>query len=304
MFIVQLDNSTEPTPQALLQQPIQQSFACQGFLEVTQSGDDFSDSRHDKQTLPAGKELVSIEKRFATMALQLAPSRRSAIERLQALDVKAYANTRNHLDGAITKLSAFIENGLISEQEIIGFLQDRLGQSWSTAYRFVQQLSWREFFQQKWHRDYMSPMLSQQAYKTGWQEEDYQRQMPSFITQAETDSAFINQLIQELQSTGFLHNHGRLYLASYIVHWCQVHWKTGAQWMLQYLVDGNLASNHFSWQWVASTNSPKPYIFNLENAQRFCGERYDTSVASNPSLAASYEELHERLFPNLESNQK
>ena len=279
MLIVQLDNSYEASPQALLKQPLKQRMGREAFVEI------FGD-------------ITDMEKRFQTIAEQFSPSRASAIKRLHALDVEDYGKTRNHIDGGITKLSAFIESGLLSETEIVEYLRKQLDDQWPKAYRFVQQLSWREFFQQKWRRDFMAPWQPQQVYKTGWHDEDYQQQIPGFIEQANTDSVLINQLIVELKTTGFLHNHGRLYLASYIVHWCRVHWKTGAQWMLHYLIDGNIASNHFSWQWVASTNSPKPYIFNLENAQRFCGNRYDTTESSNDSLAASYEELYQRLFPN------
>ena len=64
-----------------------------------------------------------------------------------------------------------------------------------------------------------------------------------------------------------MHNHARMYLASYVVHFRRVRWQAGAEWFLTHLLDGNEASNNFSWQWVASTLSQKPYIFNLENVQ-------------------------------------
>lgn len=31
--------------------------------------------------------------------------------------------------------------------------------------------------------------------------------------------------------------------------------------------DGDLASNHLSWQWVAGTGSHKPYLFSRERSQ-------------------------------------
>lgn len=229
----------------------------------------------------------------------LTSSRIAALQQLKQLDVKAYGKTRNYLQGAVTGLSAAIENGILSETEILSYLRSTLANDWPQAYRFVQQLSWRQFFQQKWQLNHDAPRQAQQAYKTGWQDGDYQMQIPQQVLQAQTPSALINQLIVELQTTGYLHNHGRLYLASFVVHWLGVHWRTGADWMLQELADGNLASNHFSWQWVASTSSPKPYIFNLENAQKFCGESYDTCAQNNAVLDDSYENLHQRLFPNM-----
>jgi deoxyribodipyrimidine photo-lyase len=60
-----------------------------------------------------------------------------------------------------------------------------------------------------------------------------------------------------------------MWLASYVVHLRQVHWRAGADWLLAHLLDGDLASNHLSWQWVAGTGSHKPYLFNAENVARY-----------------------------------
>jgi deoxyribodipyrimidine photo-lyase len=53
------------------------------------------------------------------------------------------------------------------------------------------------------------------------------------------------------------------------VHLRKVHWRRGADWLYGHLLDGDLASNHLSWQWVAGTGSPKPYLFNAENVARY-----------------------------------
>jgi len=60
-----------------------------------------------------------------------------------------------------------------------------------------------------------------------------------------------------------------MWLASYIVHVRKVHWRVGADWLYGHLLDGDLASNHLSWQWVAGTGSSKPYLFNAENVARY-----------------------------------
>ncbi|MDG4869753.1 FAD-binding domain-containing protein, partial [Guyparkeria sp. 1SP6A2] len=40
-------------------------------------------------------------------------------------------------------------------------------------------------------------------------------------------------------------------------------------WLYGHLLDGDLASNHLSWQWVAGTGSGKPYLFNADNVARY-----------------------------------
>ncbi len=60
-----------------------------------------------------------------------------------------------------------------------------------------------------------------------------------------------------------------MWLASYCVHLRKIHWRTGADWLYGHLLDGDLACNHLSWQWVAGTFSSKPYLFNDANVARF-----------------------------------
>jgi len=103
----------------------------------------------------------------------------------------------------------------------------------------------------------------------------------------------------ELTTTGWLHNHARMWLAAYVVHWRRVRWQAGARWFLQHLLDGDPASNNLSWQWVASSFSHKPYVFNRANLERFSSGRHcrDCRLAQRGCpFDASYEQLHERLF--------
>ena len=69
--------------------------------------------------------------------------------------------------------------------------------------------------------------------------------------------------------------------------------------MHHYLIDGDLASNNLSWQWVASTFSKKPYIFNLDNVRKYADKHIDTRSDTNSELNYSYSELTRLLFPNL-----
>jgi deoxyribodipyrimidine photo-lyase len=75
--------------------------------------------------------------------------------------------------------------------------------------------------------------------------------------------------VRQLYASGYLHNHARMWLASYCVHLRKVHWRAGADWLVGHLLDGDLASNHLSWQWVAATFSSKPYLFNAGNIVKY-----------------------------------
>jgi len=88
-------------------------------------------------------------------------------------------------------------------------------------------------------------------------------------------------------------------LASYIIHFRRVKWQAGAKFFMSHLLDGDISSNNFSWQWIASTFAGKPYIFNLENVHKYCHKSIDIIPEKNREIDGSYEEISSRLFPNL-----
>jgi deoxyribodipyrimidine photo-lyase len=102
----------------------------------------------------------------------------------------------------------------------------------------------------------------------------------------------VDEAVRALYATGTLHNHARMWLASYVVHVRKVHWRAGADWLYGHLLDGDLASNHLSWQWVAGTGSRKPYLFNADNVARYApaswhspGSVIDTSYEALDRMA-------------------
>jgi len=224
--------------------------------------------------------------------------RDEAEARLRQIDPIAYGRTRNHLDGAVTQLSPFITQGVLSLSEVKDAVLNGVEDT-KAAEKMVQQLAWRDY----WQRLYISLgdgiWDDQEDYKTGFAPSDYADELPDDVVGAQTGVAAIDHFLNELTQTGWLHNHARLYLASYMCHFRRIKWQAGARFFLTPLVGGDPGSNKLAWQWVASTFSHKPYYFNLENLQRFAGDQVDTSYNRNKTLAGSYEDLHLRLFPNL-----
>jgi deoxyribodipyrimidine photo-lyase len=218
--------------------------------------------------------------------------------RLKELDPIAYGRSRNHLDGAVTRLSPYIRHGVISPNTVRNKVLDNFSKSKSE--RFLQQLAWRDYWQRLYVQNPDWIWNSVEDYKTGFSEDDYADDLPEDIINGKTGVTVIDHFIATLVETGWLHNHARLYLSSYVCHWRRVKWQAGARWMMTHLLDGDPASNNLSWQWVASTFANKPYYFNLDNVRKYSGDDLDTSTENNAELSGSYEELHNRLFPNLE----
>lgn len=180
--------------------------------------------------------------------------------RLTAVSPSDYALTRNHLDGAVTGLSRWITHGSVTLPELVDHFQ--LQPDDKLAFQF----GWREFFHHVWGQ------LGEGIFadiRPGLPGVTYAGTLPADIREARSGIPTIDRSVAELYATGYLHNHARLWLASYTVHLRKVHWRVAADWFYGHLRDGDLAANHLSWQWVAATFSSKPYLFNADNVARF-----------------------------------
>jgi deoxyribodipyrimidine photo-lyase len=193
------------------------------------------------------------------------PTLAAARARVAAVRPAAYARTRNHLDGAVTRLSPYITHGFLSLPEVLAAVLAR--GPLDIQHKFVYELAWREYFAHV--HAHLGDGILQSLHPGVLPDSAYAPELPLDILGARTGVPAIDEAVSELLCTGWLHNHARMWLASYVVHLRKVHWRAGADWMFGHLLDGDLASNHLSWQWVAGTGSHKPYLFNAENVARY-----------------------------------
>jgi deoxyribodipyrimidine photo-lyase len=192
------------------------------------------------------------------------PTAKAARARLVEINPATYARSRNSLEGAVTHLSPYITHGILTIPEAVAHLMGKYRLNYDD--KIVFEFAWREFFHHAWL--HLGDKILSDVKPAFWQGA-YAQQMPDDVLTATTGVAAIDQAVTELYATGYLHNHARMWLASYLVHLRKVHWRVGAEWMYSYLLDGDLGSNHLSWQWVGATFSAKPYLFNAENVEKF-----------------------------------
>ena len=230
--------------------------------------------------------------------------RRAAEAALAAIDPAAYGRSRNHLDGAVTRLSPHIRHGVLSlvevREAVFAWLA-RSGQPPVAAQKLINELGWRDYWQRLWRQLGDGIWRDQEPLRTGHPPARYAAALPDDLLEARTGLACMDGFANELIHTGWLHNHARMWLAAYVVHWRLIQWQAGARWFLQHLLDGDPASNNLSWQWVASSFSSKPYMFNRANLERFSSGRYCSACAAATDgtcpFEASYEQLQADLFP-------
>lgn len=221
--------------------------------------------------------------------------REAAKQALATINPETYESSRNFLAGTVTRLSPYIRHGVLSLAEVRAHAQ-----RYTLVNKLVQQLGWRDFFQRIYQRIGRGIWRDREPYKTGFTADDYAAELAEDIQKGSTGLACIDAFSQELCQRGYLHNHARMWLAGYIVHWRRIKWQAGAHWFLQHLLDGDPASNNLSWQWVASTFSHKPYFYNRENIEKFSDGKYcrDCPVRGHCAFEGSYPDLDRRLFPH------
>ena len=211
------------------------------------------------------------------------------LERLSRVNPIKYAKTRNFINGDVTYLSPYLSRGVISVQQIKEAVLQKGFKPYEIE-KFLQELAWREYYQRVWQvkKEELFTDLKQT------QPDFLHHHIPTAIVHAATGIKVIDDQINTFYSTGYLHNHIRMYVAAMVCNNAKSHWLTPARWMYYHLLDGDLASNSCSWQWVAGSFSSKKYYCNQENINKYTG----TSQVQT-FLDDSYERIATMPVPNV-----
>ncbi|BEV09386.1 FAD-binding domain-containing protein [Methylophilus sp. DW102] len=216
----------------------------------------------------------------------------AALQRLSAIDAEAYGHSRNHLQGAVTRLSPYLRHGCLSLQEAVTVVRQSVG---NRGIKLIAELSYRDYFRQVWYRFGEAIKQPMEAPKVALGDHP----LPAFIEQGFTGLVCMDEIVRSLRQEGYLHNHARMWFAAYVLHWLKVDWRQAADWFEQQLLDGDWASNHLSWQWIGASFSHKPYFFNKENIVKFGGDPWCQQCHVRCPFDASYETLQQQLFSAL-----
>jgi deoxyribodipyrimidine photo-lyase len=198
---------------------------------------------------------------------------------------------RNFVAANTSKLAPYLRHGVLSITEVAAHVRQHV--AGKEKQEFLKQLAWREFFNLVLEQEGTRVLENLEApkYPAQWQAE-----LPPDIAKATTGLPCVDFWIQKLVTTGYLHNHERLWFAAYLVHWRKTDWKAGYRFFREHLLDGDLASNALSWQWVASTFSSKPYFMDQANIEKYSDNTHCGSCQAQCPFRGSYQALERRLF--------
>jgi len=189
------------------------------------------------------------------------------LARINCIEPKTYDKTRNYLDGSVTWLSPFLTHGIIDTIDIGKHVI--ANHTASASYRLLFELAWREYFHRTWQEQGDLIFGNLRSEQNGAKYD----QLPSAFLNADTGIDVVDECIRALLSQGTLHNHARMWVAGISCNLAQTRWLQPARWLHYHLLDGDLASNTLSWQWVAGTFSHKQYVANQDNINKYSRRR-------------------------------
>lgn len=203
------------------------------------------------------------------------------IDKIKAIHPEKYSKTRNFLNGQVTYLSPYISRGVISTKLVMDTILKN-GFTFLQSEKLIQELAWREYYQRVWQakKEQIWDDLKQDQPGV----EHYE--MLTSLLNCNTGIQIMDEQIGQLFESGYMHNHIRMYLASIACNICKAHWKVPAKWLYYHLLDGDIASNNCSWQWVAGSFSSKKYYCNQENINK-----YTHTFQTGTFLDNSYEHI-------------
>jgi hypothetical protein len=202
------------------------------------------------------------------MSVFLPVTRRDALARLEAFLplAPAYGATRNHVVPGhenISRLSPATRTRVLLEREILAAVRDRDGSGASA--KFEQEVWWRLYWK-GWleQRPCVWTAYRQSLARLEWSDRGRE------VAAGASGVAILDHFTRELVTTGYLHNHARMWWASWWIHGEGLPWELGAHFFLRHLRDGDAASNTLSWRWVAGLHTRgKAYLVRRSNLERY-----------------------------------
>ncbi|HEY7772235.1 MAG TPA: deoxyribodipyrimidine photo-lyase [Marinagarivorans sp.] len=186
-----------------------------------------------------------------------------------------------HLKGVINRLSQYHEARDIPSEEGTSMLSPHLHfgeisprQVWQTvsqhfsqgeASPYLRQLIWREF---SYYLIHHYPHMLNAPFKDKFKDFPWRKATPKKLhlwQQGQTGYPLVDAGMRQLWQTGWMHNRVRMVVASFLTKHLQVHWRKGADWFWDTLLDADLANNTAGWQWVAGCGADAAPYFRIFN---------------------------------------
>ena len=134
----------------------------------------------------------------------------------------------------------------------------------NALWAYLRQLAWREFCH---YLLFQFPGIDHKPFNKTFKNFEWRSDMRLLKKwqHGQTGYPLIDAGMRQLWHTGWMHNRVRMVCASFLTKHLMIHWREGAQWFWDTLVDADLANNSCGWQWVAGSGADAAPYFRIFN---------------------------------------
>lgn len=171
-----------------------------------------------------------------------------------------YNDTRNLLNKKTTHLSMYIRSGIVSIREVYSFFITNL----KNNNDLIKQLFWREFY---YNIGYYFPTVFSGAMNTKFNNIKWENNKEYFKLWCDGNTGYpvVDACMRELNTTGYMHNRGRLIVSNFLIKILLIDWRWGEKYFATQLLDYDPMVNNGNWQWSSSTGTDSQPYFRLFN---------------------------------------
>jgi deoxyribodipyrimidine photo-lyase len=230
---------------------------------------------HNYTTLP---EKGQLKRSIKGMELALAPfpkfsgGRKNGLKILDRIQQGEHADYGDMRDNMIadrtTGLSAYLKFGCVSIREAYWIIKNS-----ANSEDLIKQLIWKEFYA---HVVYHFPHVLKgssmymhfdecESIKDLWVKGKVLKERFNKWKLGITGVDIVDAAMNQLNTTGWMHNRGRMIVASFLVKDMHVDWREGERYFAQKLIDYDPANNNGGWQWVAGVGVDAAPYFRVFN---------------------------------------
>jgi deoxyribodipyrimidine photo-lyase len=202
---------------------------------------------------------------------------RSSLTTFFAEGIKDYSDGRDHpARDSTSRLSPHLHFGEISPRQVWHEAMALAGGDPACrdqVDKFLSELGWREF---SYHLLFHFPTLPEKPFKPQFENFPWLGDEAALTAwqRGQTGYPIVDAGMRELWQTGYMHNRVRMVVASFLTKHLLIHWRAGARWFWDTLVDADLANNSCGWQWVAGSGADASPYFRIFNPVTQ-GEKFD-----------------------------
>ena len=195
--------------------------------------------------------------------LNINGGRTNALEILKDIkdgDFKEYNKNRNQLIYETTQLSGYLKFGCVSIREVYDVLLNKYNKN----NPLIRQLYWRDFYYQI---GYHFPKVLGKSLKSDYDKIKWSKSKKNLKLwqTAKTGFPIIDACMTQLNTTGYMHNRGRLIVSSFLIKNLHIDWRKGEQYFASQLLDYDPLVNNGNWQWMSGSGADSQQYIRIFN---------------------------------------